>query len=238
MQIIAAERGGKCLSQKYVNNKTKLLWECAKGHQWEAQPTNVKQGQWCPDCAGVKRLTLKDMQMLARKRGGKCLSQEYINANSKLLWECGKGHQWKAKPNNIKSQGQWCPECSGKKKLTLKEMQTIARKRGGKCLAEEYGNSYTKLLWECKEGHRWRTNPHNIKRGSWCPKCSFLRRANQQKLKSVGVVVREKLPSPSQAKQDNKTYLLEKMEKVSKKIGEKGKGVNLSQELINMRYEQ
>jgi len=33
----------------------------------------------------------------------------------KILWECEEGHQWKARPANIKS-GKWCPEC-GKKKM-------------------------------------------------------------------------------------------------------------------------
>jgi len=32
MQQVAKKRGGKCLSEKYVNAKTKLEWECRKGH--------------------------------------------------------------------------------------------------------------------------------------------------------------------------------------------------------------
>lgn len=29
---LALSRGGKCLSTEYVNNRTKMLWECGNGH--------------------------------------------------------------------------------------------------------------------------------------------------------------------------------------------------------------
>ncbi len=78
---------------------------------------------------GNIKLTLQDMQAIARKYGGKCLSQEYVNNRTKLLWECGKGHQWETEPYHVKSHGQWCPECAGVKKLTLQDIQMLARSR-------------------------------------------------------------------------------------------------------------
>lgn len=56
------------------------------------------------------------MQKLAESRNGKCISKEYINSQTKLVWECELGHQWKAKPNNIKSSNSWCPHCNRNKK--------------------------------------------------------------------------------------------------------------------------
>lgn len=35
----------------------------------------------------------------------------------------------------------------------IEDMQKLAEKRGGKCLSTEY--AYTKLEWECDEGHTW-----------------------------------------------------------------------------------
>jgi hypothetical protein len=180
MQQLARERRGKCLSHEYVNSYTKLLWECTKGHQWKARPNDIKQGQWCPECAGNKKLSLQEMQVLARERGGKCLSQEYGGAFAKLLWECAEGHQWEAIPRNIKSYVQWCPECAGNKKLSLQEMQVLARERGGECLSQEYTNNQTKLLWECTKGHQWKATPHNIKQGQWCRTCYLTRLANKR----------------------------------------------------------
>jgi len=45
-------------------------------------------------------------------------------------------------------------------KLTIKEMQEIAESRGGKCLSKEYVNNYTKLKWQCDEGHTWKATPN------------------------------------------------------------------------------
>lgn len=167
----AIERGGKCLSEVYVNAQTKMLWECDKGHRWESNSNNIRQGKWCPICAGNTQLTIEDMKKIATERGGKCLSEKYINANTRMLWECEDGHRWEAVPSSIKN-GSWCLVCFHKPKFTIEEMQELAKSKGGKCLSGKYVSTKTKLLWECKEGHRWETTPHIIKHGSWCPVCA------------------------------------------------------------------
>jgi hypothetical protein len=110
---LARTKNGSCLSDKYERSKAKLRWECSKGHQWEATFESVKRGSWCLKCSGYESLTLEDMQVLARSRGGFCLSNEYKNAGTKLKWTCSKGHVWDAKPSHVKS-GSWCPYCAGK----------------------------------------------------------------------------------------------------------------------------
>lgn len=51
MQSLAKSRKGKCLSTEYKNVNSALKWECEKGHVWEAIPSNIKKGSWCPQCA-------------------------------------------------------------------------------------------------------------------------------------------------------------------------------------------
>ncbi len=185
MKKLAEGRGGKCLSKVYVNNRTKLHWECAKKHRWEATPKDIIKGSWCRIC-GIKSaseersLTIEQMHQLAKGRGGKCHSTKYINNRTKLLWECAYGHQWKTTPDSAK-QGKWCPICgrenaAKKHRLTIGEMQQIAESHNGKCLSRIYTNKRTKLLWECSEGHQWKAIPDNIKRGSWCPICARKKR--------------------------------------------------------------
>jgi Helicase associated domain len=118
-------------------------------------------------------ITIKDMQEAAAKRNGKCLSETYIRASSKLLWECEKGHQWWATPNSVtNSQQTWCKTCKGLNKKTIEEMQEIARLKGGKCLSTEYLGGKHKLQWECADKHTWWALPSNISSGkSWCPHC-------------------------------------------------------------------
>ncbi|MBW6461625.1 MAG: zinc-ribbon domain-containing protein [DPANN group archaeon] len=51
MHKIAKDRGGKCLSKKYINSYTDLKWCCKKGHEWETTHDSIKKGKWCPTCA-------------------------------------------------------------------------------------------------------------------------------------------------------------------------------------------
>lgn len=50
MQMMAEERLGKCLSERYLGYKVKLMWQCSKGHIWDATPSNIRQNHWCPKC--------------------------------------------------------------------------------------------------------------------------------------------------------------------------------------------
>ena len=180
MQVLAVCRGGECLSQRYVNNETKLRWRCAAGHEWEAAPGLVKGGRWCPHCAHVARLSLDAMVQIAALRGGRCLSTEYVNIEVPLAWKCEAGHQWMATPASIK-RGSWCSSCVHNQRLDLEVMQRLARKRGGKCLSKTYFNNRHPLLWECSRRRRWKAMPMNVKggkrkRGTWCLECYNLRR--------------------------------------------------------------
>lgn len=181
MQQIAKDRNGKCLSIAYKNSASKLLWECKKGHQWEAAPSAVKGGTWCPHCAKKIKRTIEEMHQIAKENGGRCLSKSYKDTHTKLLWECKDGHQWEAAPVGIRLHGRWCPTCAGVIRHTIEDMQKIAKERGGKCLSDKYTNNVTKLLWECAEGHRWEAIPSSILSGSWCRKCYLFKKFHSSK---------------------------------------------------------
>lgn len=181
MQAIAVARGGRCLSTEYVHSQTSLEWECGRGHRWFAAPNSVKRGTWCRACVREQsRLTLADMEAVAREKGGRCLSPQYVSARTPLEWECGLGHRWLATPDKVK-QGAWCGVCAGKLRrkihasAALADMQRIARERGGLCLSEQYVNSATPLEWECAQRHRWFASPGNVNRGTWCRICALER---------------------------------------------------------------
>ncbi|WP_143040743.1 hypothetical protein [Paraburkholderia caballeronis] len=109
MREIATERGGLCLSERYVNAGSYLQWQCTHGHIWDATATKIQQGQWCPYCSGHRHL-LADMQALAQARGGECLSDAYVKMDYKLQWRCDHGHTWAATPAIVVS-GSWCLHC-------------------------------------------------------------------------------------------------------------------------------
>lgn len=187
MNFYAALKEGRCLSKEYVNSTTKLLWQCHKGHTWETVPPIIRQGGWCPQCAGRARLTKADMNTSAEKRKGKCLSAEYVNYSTKLLWQCDKGHRWQATPRKILG-GQWCPhyDCryrkvSEKLRKDISEIRKLAEDRGGKLLSRTYVNRKTALKWQCAEGHRWMADASNVKFGpTWCPICARKRQGRKK----------------------------------------------------------
>lgn len=128
---------------------------------------------------------LKRLKFIASNHNGKCLSLHYQNIKQKLLWECRKGHKWFAAVNSVLYSGSWCPQCANNRKLSLIELQRIAIQKGGRCLATNYKNSKTKLLWECMKGHRWYATAFSIKtRKSWCPQCYIINSKTSKKLKT------------------------------------------------------
>jgi hypothetical protein len=54
---------------------------------------------------------LEKLQVLAAGRGGRLISDEYVNSKTPLEWECGEGHRWQAVPDTIDNAGSWCPHC-------------------------------------------------------------------------------------------------------------------------------
>lgn len=172
---IAFERGGRCLSDHYINARTKLRWQCANGHQWSTSLSSVKHGgHWCPICAGTERLSLDIATQVASRRGGECLSTHYVNTCNKLIWRCSEGHTWKASLNQVKDAGTWCPHCSRlANRLDISVATTIASKWGGLCLSTTYHNSGAPLRWKCARGHEWIASLSYVKnRGRWCVECS------------------------------------------------------------------
>ncbi len=184
---IATKAGGNCLSKKYINNNTKLEFTCSENHIWMARPDKIKNGRWCPKCArksvaDLKRDNIQTFYKIAEKHGGKCLSQDYVNSNSRIEMECDKGHRWNSQAYVIKA-GSWCPKCSYVKigdaqRDSIEKFKAIALVKGGKCLSDKYYNVKTKLDFECAKGHKWTTTGASINNGNWCHECAKKRVAD------------------------------------------------------------
>ena len=182
MHSLAKSKGGKCLSNEYINAHQYLIWECKEGHQWEAKYNKIQQGSWCKKCA-VKRTAnsqrdnIENAKKLAKTKGGICLSDIYENARKPLKWKCALGHVWEASYYSVKGnkldKGSWCKICNiGNERIIDKAIQ-FAKDKGGKCLSKTMKNSHETLKWECENGHYFENNYNNIlHKGQWCRECS------------------------------------------------------------------
>lgn len=122
---------------------------------------------------GYHKKYLEEIQALARKRGGRCLSDQYISANSKLTFSCAQGHVWQTTPRTFKSSQTWCPVCRyEKRKRSLADLQALAARKGGLCLAKEYVSMNEKIKWQCSQGHVWKAAACRVQLGTWCRQCA------------------------------------------------------------------
>jgi hypothetical protein len=107
--------GYKLLSKKYIGALKKLKVKCPQNHQYKVNYNKFQQGKRCPicyieNCNDNKRLVYDYVKFEVEKVGYKLLSDEYINAHSKLKIECSKGHKYDVTYANF-YQGKRCPVC-------------------------------------------------------------------------------------------------------------------------------
>lgn len=181
MRQLAAEKGGECLSNLYINDRTPLKWKCKEGHTWKAIPNSIRQGSWCRKCAKMEKHTQEYVQDYLEKKGGKLLSQ-YTRLKDKVKVQCNTcNHIWDASFSNLSNSNRstWCPNCAGKtrsKEWFLQRLKDKVAELGGECLSEEYINNSTPLLFRCKRNHTWSARPNNVLYGKWCKECRKIER--------------------------------------------------------------
>jgi hypothetical protein len=183
-QTIAANLGGFCESDFYVDCKTHLYFQCKNNHQWKAIPESILRGSWCPVCSyserGKKQAALiisrnknkiNDFKLLAIANGFILLDDEYQGHRFRYSFKCGAGHEFKRRIDGIRD-GFGCRQCyfDSLKTINITCCQQLAKSRNGFCISDWYARD-TKLVWECQIGHRWRATYNQIKQGTWCPKC-------------------------------------------------------------------
>jgi len=159
----AESKGGKCLSDVYVNSHHKYLWEDADGNQWYAAWYSIKSGRWSKQHgAKVKKqkLTTTTIEMLHKKaesKGGKCLSTEYIGNKAKYKWLDSKGRYFEKTWDSIIG-GQWSPHekkerlSQLKTSLTIEEVKEFARSKGAEFLSDTYTRKDRKYKWKDRTG--------------------------------------------------------------------------------------
>src|SRR6266496_4394143 len=122
----------------------------------------------------MAKLSLDDAIEIAKSYQGICLSKEYINNCTPMLWKCNKKYQWTASFDSIKNCHSWCPYCINKK-LSISVAQELAHAKNGKCISEKYINNSSPLLWECEKKHKFHLSLASVKnQGNWCQECMKL----------------------------------------------------------------
>lgn len=174
--------GYKCLNSKYISSKTKLEFECDKGHKYKTLLSVFRNGSRCPVCAGNKKYTIERIHKIITKIAPnyKCCSVIYNGANSKLEFECGDGHRFRSTWHSFNKAGTRCPICS-QKAATDKLRYTIDFVKnsieelapGYICISDIYENNLTPLTVKCCRDHTYKTTWGRFQSGNRCPKCAI-----------------------------------------------------------------
>lgn len=100
--------------------------------------------------------------------GYKLLSNEYINAHTKLDIECPVGHKIKLSWQRWKS-GRRCKYCN--KFIHIDDIRRSFEKEGYTLLSKEYRSSKEKLDFICSNGHIGNISWSHWKKGNRCKQC-------------------------------------------------------------------
>ena len=195
-------RVGGSISGPIRSRKQQLLATCGSGHSFNITPhAIIYSGPWCRRCRNGannanKRWTNAELQLIADKFAGRCLTSKYLHAHQKLEWACGRGHRFKRSISVLKAKPE-CPECrkcSGKKEVFEKHEQTVSvvcEGRGGRCIRiippGKRRQWYARVA--CSEGHEWEVSCYALtKQKSWCQQCGIASMvANRSYNKSLGL---------------------------------------------------
>lgn len=162
----------KLFSTEYVDSKTKLEYECPKGHKHSITYGNWRAGYRCPYCAGQGKPTIDEIEKNFEKESYTLISKEYKNNNTKLRYICPEGHKHSISWSEWKNLGNRCPYCSGNAKLSVYDVKASFDNEGYTLLADEHINSQTKLKYMCNNGHTHAITWSNWLFGKRCPSCS------------------------------------------------------------------
>ena len=104
--------GYTLLSKSYKSSKYKLDTICPNGHSWLVSYNNFNQGKRCRQCYVDSRKT--DFNII-KKEFIKCnyilLTNNYINAATKMEYICDKGHYNKVTWNSFYHRKARCKKC-------------------------------------------------------------------------------------------------------------------------------
>jgi hypothetical protein len=164
-----------CLSTKYINSKTHLLFKCEIcTHEWNASPASVLSATGCPSCAGNRKKTTEDyIKDLRTKNLFHTPIEPYINTHTPIEHKCGScSSLFVCRPHDVLSGVVSCKTCSTRFKTD--SQYKIELKSRNIASLEPYIAANSPILHKCLDCNiEWRTKPsHIVNDNTGCPSCA------------------------------------------------------------------
>lgn len=165
------EEFGYKLLEPYVNNMTKVKFQCDKGHIYETSPKVFKSGCRCPKCSDSCPEQAKENFLKICTQNNYHILSEYINTKIKVKIKCSKGHEFSMRPNDI-TMGSKCPKCSNTCPEQSKERFLNNLKKKNYKLTGIYTGNMNDVEMQCNLGHTFIRRPNDINNGHICRVCA------------------------------------------------------------------
>ena len=188
-------------SEVAIKSKIDIWWKCEKSHSFQKKPTYMADNHDCPTC---NLLPIKFPEVAAQwnyKQNHPLAPKDYHSGSSaKVWWKCSKGHEWKTTISQRTLEKTGCPHCYNEKRGSIYKENAV--KKYGSLAAQNPGflsewdfnknlnispdgvtsKSSTKVWWKCKNGHSYNQAIASKARGSICPACANIIRAETVRL--------------------------------------------------------
>lgn len=179
------KKGGKCLSNEYINSYTKLSFECKRGHKWKARfDTLLYYDCWCRKCQLIElhdKMYKTICKFVKSKNGTVLISRkDYINSNMLIPVRCKNGHTWNMNYGNSVILGRWCPICNGGVLLNEHQKDKLRKEIISKLFSLKYSlksplssikSCESKFNVSCDKNHIFTTSLSRLRSSRRCPFC-------------------------------------------------------------------
>ena len=153
---------------------------------WEPLPYQLWMGQGCSLCgtkatADKSRFTHEQFveKLLIKNKyyanGDFELLEKYTNNRNNIRCKCNIcGYEWNAPSSKLPNEYR-CHRCKMEENRIKQEQKLLVRLKelynGDIIMVDKYVGATTKIRFQCKHGHTWLAEPHNVDRGHGCPYC-------------------------------------------------------------------
>jgi len=182
------KRNCQLISDKYINNCTKLIYTCECGETKSQDFNSFRLNKKCRTCFQQSRH--KYVEKFFLQNECKLLSK-YINGKTKLIFICHCGKEATTQFDRFIYSKQ-CSSCgrqngANKQSLGIEYIKEFFRNNNCVLLSASYYKNSDKLNYICSCGNTSIITFNSFQYGHRCPKCSIEKLKNSQKIPFIKV---------------------------------------------------
>jgi hypothetical protein len=168
-------KSGWTLLSEYKSGLDQLKVRCAVCGNERLGPFRYFEGKPCHHKSQSGLKPSVRVAEIVSTLGGKVLSENISNLDSRIDFECREGHRFTLVGRSVVTRRTWCKECS-QTGVTHRKMTALIHARGGSLVEEipKRLTSSTKVVIQCSMGHEFVNDWEHLKppRNGWCSICT------------------------------------------------------------------